>query len=403
MKKILVIAISVATLIAPPALACSFSNETPVKMLSFDTKAWKVIIGAMEQCDNFTAELNPEILAEQRKALNVRPAKYQIGSVTNSSLPLLLKDKSIRPLDVYIAKYGKNLHRHQMIKKDGKIVAIAATFNAQHLMYRRDILKKLNIPVPKTYTEVIAAAQKIKSSRLVDYPLGGAYKTGWDLAQEFINLYYGMGGKLVKKNNQPSINNARAKQTLRIMKSLVSYMDPDYLLSDSAHVQKQLQQGKIAMANLWSSHAAAMDDPKKSKVVGLIGFAAAPATQPGRPPATTLWWDGMVVAKKTAAGQEAETAFRLIMEGVSDDLFSANKNAAIWLTDAFKQPRFAAGALASLKGGAPFYPSSEAVVLMHTTLGNHIAEYLTGKKKAAKILKIVESEYTSVAQSNQLL
>ena len=41
-------------------------------------------------------------------------------------------------------------------------MAVAFMANAQHLVYRKDILEKLNIDVPKTYEEMLAAAQKLE-------------------------------------------------------------------------------------------------------------------------------------------------------------------------------------------------------------------------------------------------
>ena len=65
-------------------------------------------------------------------------------------------------------------------------MAVAFMANAQHLVYRKDILNKLNISVPKTYEEMLAAAKKIRESGLAKNPVGGAYKAGWNLAQELI-------------------------------------------------------------------------------------------------------------------------------------------------------------------------------------------------------------------------
>ncbi len=70
--------------------------------------------------------------------------------------------------------------------------------NAQHLVYRADILQELGIAPPQTYDEVLAAAEKIKASGKVQYPLGGTFKAGWDLAQDFNNIFVGFGGTFIK-------------------------------------------------------------------------------------------------------------------------------------------------------------------------------------------------------------
>lgn len=383
-------------LAAPGAHACDFQNATPVSMLSAGFEAWKVVAGAMEECGNFNAELDQEFRTKQPAAFAANPSQYALGGVANGTLVPLLNDGTIRPLNSLVDKHGKHLLPNQLIQNDGDVVAIAMMINAQHLMYRKDILADLGVAVPATYDEVLAAAETIQAAGVVDYPLGGTYKSGWNLAQEFVNMYLGAGGALFDSGNNPAINNAQGEAALGMMKRLSAYMDPEYLVSDSTYVQQQFQQGKIAMANLWSSRAGAMDNAEESTVVGLIEFAAAPAVNPGGKPATTLWWDGMVIAANISDAA-AEAAFRLMMHGISDPVLSANQDAAIWLTDAFPPARIAAGTIASAQGGAPSYPASTAMGLMHTALGNNIADFLTGKESAAQTLADIEDAYITAA------
>ena len=70
-----------------------------------------------------------------------------------------------------------------------------------------------------------------------------------------------------------------------------------------------------------------MDDPAHSKVVGKIGFAAAPTIMPGGKPATTLWWDGFAIPKNFDG--DPELAFQVMMEGLEDSVVVANNNVAI--------------------------------------------------------------------------
>jgi len=401
-KASLAAAAAAAFLAAPNARACDFQNTTPVSMLSAGFEAWKVVAGAMEECGNFNAELDQEFRTKQPAAFAANPSQYALGGVANGTLVPLLNDGSIRPLNSLVDKYGKHLSANQLIRNDGDVVAIAMMINAQHLMYRKDILGDLGIAVPATYGEVLAAAEKIQAAGVVDYPLGGTYKSGWNLAQEFVNMYLGAGGELIDSGNNPAINNAQGEAALGMMKRLSAYMDPEYLVSDSTYVQQQFQQGKIAMANLWASRAGAMDNAEESTVVGLIEFAAAPAVNPGGNPATTLWWDGMVIAANITDAQ-AEAAFRLMMHGISDPVLIANQDAAIWLTDAFPPARIAAGAMASAQGGAPSYPASTAMGLLHTALGNNIADFLTGKESAKQTLADIEEAYITAAKEAGVL
>ena len=377
--------------------ACSFSNSVPLKSLTAGFEAWKSVTTAMAECGNFTPELDQDFRKKQPDAFAAKPALYQIGGVANSTMVPLLDAGTIRPLDGLVAKYGGHLKSNQMIKIEGKIMAIAMMVNAQHLMYREDILNNLGIAVPTTYGELISAAEKIQQAGLVDYPLGGTYKAGWNLAEEYVNMYLGFGGEFFGDGNTPAINNLDGILTLETMKVLSQYMDPEYLVSDSTYVQKQFQQGKIAMANLWASRAGAMDDAKESQVVGKVQFASAPAPTSGNRPASTLWWDGIVIAKNISDA-EAEAAFRVAMEGLDRQMVQAHNEDAIWLIDGYSAGKAAKGASDTATNGAVPYPASKKMGLMHTALGNGIADFLTGKKDARTALADIETAYTTAAK-----
>ena len=110
-------------------------------------------------------------------------------------------------------------------------------------------------------------------------------KSGWNLAQEFVNMYPGFGGALLNDDNTSAVNSDAGLKALETMKAGMQYMDPEVLVSDSTYVQQQFQQGKIAMANLWASRGGAMNDEAESQVVGKVAMAAAPTAMDGGAPA----------------------------------------------------------------------------------------------------------------------
>ena len=400
--KTLALAAALALVAGGANAACAFKNDVPLKSLSAGFEAWKAATGAMAECGNLEAELDQEFRTKQPAAFAADPSLYHIGGVSNGTLVPLLSEGTIRPLDDLVAKYGSHLRPNQLIKIDGKVMAIAMMVNAQHLMYRSDILGDLGIAQPTTYEEVLAAAETIQAAGTVEYPLGATVKAGWDLAQDFVNMFIGFGGTFMDSENNPTINNEMGINTLEMMKALTAYMDPEYLVSNSTYVQQQFQQGKIAIANLWASRAAAMDDEAESQVVGKVTMAAAPAAAAGGRPASTLWWDGIVIAKNITDA-EAEAAFQVAMEGLDTEMVSANNDAAIWLIEGFTPGRLAEGAIATANAGAVPYPASRAMGLMQTALGNGVADFLTGAKYVATTLTDIEAEYITAAKEAGLL
>ncbi|MGD1887020.1 MAG: ABC transporter substrate-binding protein [Cohaesibacteraceae bacterium] len=387
------------THLAGPAHAdCAFENTVPISSLSAGFEAWKSVTDAMAECGNFEAELDQEFRTKQPSAFAADPSLYQIGGVANGTITPLLNEGTIRPLDDLVDAYGQNLSPNQLIRIDGQVMAIAMMVNTQHLMYRQDILDELGLDVPTSWDEVLEAAETIQAAGVVDYPLGGTMKAGWNLAQDFNNMFLGFGGTFVGADGMPNINSEAGLAALDMMQRLTAYMDPEYLVSDSTYVQQQFQQGSIAMANLWASRAAAMDNADESQVVGLVDTAAAPRATSDGPPATTLWWDGIVIAANIT-DEEAEAAFRVAMEGLDTEMVTANNDDAIWLVNGYQPNRLAGGAIATATATpAPSsYPSSSEMGLMHTAIGNQLSAFFTGDLSAEDAWAAVEDEYITAA------
>lgn len=384
--------------------ACSFQNDVEIKTLSAGFEAWKAVTDAMAECGNVSAELDQEFRQKQPAAFAANPSLYALGGVSNGTVTPLINEGTIRPLDDLVEKYGQNLTPNQLIRVDGQIMAVAMMVNTQHMMYRSDIFADLGLEAPTTYDEVLTTAAAIQEAGVVEYPLGATMASGWNLAQDFNNMFLGFGGTFYNDDSTPAVNSEAGVKALEMMKALTAYMDPEYLISDSTYVQQQFQQGKIAMANLWGSRGAAMDDPAESQVVGKVGSAPAPIAMDGGAPATTLWWDGIVIAKNIT-DEQADAAFRVAMEGLDTDMVKANNAAAIWLIAGYVPNEMASGAIETATASpAPVsYPSTSQMGLMHTAIGNELDAYFTGGRSAEETLAAIEESYTSAAKEAGLL
>lgn len=403
--RTLLIAGAVAALATGASAECAFQNDVPIKTLSAGFEAWKSVTDAMAECGNVEAELDQEFRNKQPAAFAANPAIYQIGGVSNGTITPLLNEGTIRPLNDLVEKYGQNLQPNQLIRVGDDIMAIAMMVNTQALTYRKDIFDDLGLEVPTTYEELFSAADKIREAGVVDYPLGGMTMAGWNLALEWINMYGGLAGNAyVNADGTPNFNNPEGIEALEILKRATEYMDPEYLVSDSTYVQQQMQQGKIAMANLWASRAGAMDNEAESTVVGKVNTAAAPLAKDGAGPVATLWWDGIVLARNMT-DEEADAAFRVAMEGLDRQMVEAHNDDAIWIIEGYVPGRLAEGAIATaMNDPAPVsYPSTTEMGLVHTAIGNQIGGFFTGEKSAEQALADAEADYTTAAKEAGLL
>ena len=394
-----------ALLAAPLAQAdCAFEGSGSVAILSNDFPALNAVNSAAKECASESLTVTANETTEHRdiqvEALMAQPANFNVVIVANSSIVPLLNGGLIRPLDDLVAKYGSHLAPSQLVTVDGKIMAIAFMANAQHLMYRSDLLEAAGAAPPKTYDEVIAAAEAIRSAGLMEYPLSGTYKAGWNLGEEFVNLYVGLGGEFFEPGTAvAAIRNEKALAALDMMKRLTSYMHPDFLTFDLDLVAPQLLQNQTAMGNLWGSRGGAILDPANAAegVAGNIVLAAAATIGGGDVPAATLWWDGFTIATHQS-DEAAETAFRVMMEAVDAEMVSANNEKAVWLGPAYEPTPASAGVFATAEGGAPPYPMLPYMGLLHIAFGSNLADFLQGKESAEQTLEDVDAAYAAAAK-----
>ena len=357
------------------------------------------------------AEVSTNLTADHQK-INVpgmqgNPAEYTSAIVANSSIVALMNEDVIRPLDDLVAKHGGDLQSSQLIKINGKIMAVAFMANAQHLMYRKDVLADLGISVPKTYEEMLAAAEKIRSSGKMQNPVGGAYAAGWNLAQEFNNMFLGYGGSHFEAGTaNPSVNSEAGINALNMMKSLSGYMNPDFLTHDSNATNAEYRAGNIALLNMWGSRASSQTTAEGVTDAVKDGHAiAGPMTVGGgSTAASTLWWDGWTVAKNISDA-EAEATFIAMMNGINPSMMNDEniRTQAVWLIDGYKPTDAAVGVFEAAKMGTTPYPMLPYMGLLHTALGAELPDFMQGKESAEQALADVEAAYVAAAKEKGYL
>ena len=389
------------------AQACEISAR--VSVVGNEFPAIQTVGAGAAACTG--AEVSTNLTADHQK-INVpgmqgNPAEYTSAIVANSSIVALMNEDVIRPLDDLVAKHGGDLKSSQLIKVNGKIMAVAFMANAQHLMYRKDVLADLGISVPKTYEEMLAAAEKIRESGKMSNPVGGAYKAGWNLAQEFNNMFLGYGGSHFEAGSaNPSVNSEAGVNALNMMKALSEYMNPDFLTHDSNVTNAEYRAGNIALLNMWGSRASSQTTAEGVTDAVKNGHAiAGPMTVGGgSTAASTLWWDGWTVAKNISDA-EAEATFIAMMNGISPSMMSDEniRTQAVWLIDGYKPTDAAIGVFEAAKMGTTPYPMLPYMGLMHTALGAELPDFMQGKESAEQALADVEAAYEAAAKEKGYL
>ena len=388
---------------------CGISGGN-ISILANDFPATQAVTAEAAKCagDGVTVEtnLNKDFKDIMVASLTASPSQYSSVIVNNGALVTLMNNGLVRPLDDLIAKHGKGLNENQLITVDGKVMAVAFMANAQHLFTRKDVLEKAGVDgIPETYEDVISAADAIRSAKLMEYPIALNTKPGWNLGEEFINMYMGTGAELFKSGTaEVAVNNEHGVATLNMLKSLVSYSNPDFLTFDSNVTRAEWEAGNLALAAMWGTRGSAILDGEGS-VDGVSSntvLSAAPTWGNNARPASTLWWDGISISTNVSDA-DAEATFLALMNGISSTMVKANNDAAIWLIDGFESSIASAGVAGTVAGGAAPYPMLPFMGTLHTALGGEISDFLQGSESAEQALSDVEAAYTTAAKERGFL
>jgi maltose-binding protein MalE len=403
-------ATAIALLNGTTAMAACGITEGRISVVGNEFPAIQSIAKRMGDCAATGVELKSNLTADHQK-INVagmqgNPAEYTSAIIANSSIVALINEDVIRPLDDLMATYGAAIPDSQKIVIDGKVMAVAFMANAQTLAYRQDVLAQIGVEPPKTYEDLLAAAKLIRDQGIMANPVGGSYAAGWNLAQEFVNMYLGYGGAFFAPGTaEVSINNAQGVDALNMMKSLSEYMNPDFLTHDSNATQAEWEAGNVALMNMWGSRMQnLMDDQGSEPVVYENTKVAGPMTVGGgTSPATTLWWDGWTVAKNVSDADAAATFQAMAYASSPDILTPETMNQAVWLLAGYTPDAVSEGVLAAVSAGTTPYPMLPYMGLLHTALGDNLADFLQGKESAEQALADAEAAYSTAAREKGFL
>ena len=406
LKKVTLLSI-LAVIGGSAVSACEISAR--VSIVGNEFPAIQTVGSGAKECIGAEVTTN---LTKDHQSINVPgmqgdPAEYTSAIIANSSIVALMNEDVIRPLDNLVARYGDNLQSSQLIKIGGNIMAVAFMANAQHLMYRSDILSKIGVEPPKTYEDMLAAAKMIRDQGILENPIGGAYASGWNLAQEFNNMFLGYGGSHFKNGSaEPNVNTTAGVNALNMMKKLSDYMNPDFLTHDSNATNAEYRAGNIALLNMWGSRAASQTTAEGVTDAVKSGHAiSGPMTVGGgSTPASTLWWDGWTVAKNVS-DEEAEATFIAMMNAIRPEKMEDDsiRTQAVWLIDGYTPTDAAIGVFEAAKMATTPYPMLPYMGLMHSALGGELSDFMQGKESAQQALADVEAAYIAAAKEKGFL
>lgn len=409
MFKATVLGSALAVVAGSAAMAACPVTTGSIRILSNDFAALHAIADAAEACAGEGVEVVRNHTTEHRDiqvaALTADPAQYTSAVVANSSIVPLMNDGLIRPLNDLIAEYAPDLPALNQVSIGGEVMAIAFMANAQHLYVRTDILEEVGHDIPTTYEEVLEAAEAIRAAGIMEHPFAMNSATGWNLGEEFVNMYIGFGGDFFEPGSAaPAINNETGVAALEMMAALTEYSNPDFLTFDSNATAALWESGELALAVMWGSRGGPILDDEGStpEVVAATKLVGAPTVGGGDTPASTLWWDGFTISANIS-DEDAAATFQALIAGIGPEVVTANNDAAVWLSSAYEPGPAAAGVSETASSGARPYPMVPYMGLMHAALGAELSEFLQGSESAEQALADVEAAYIEAAREQGFL
>ncbi|HEX7056490.1 MAG TPA: sugar ABC transporter substrate-binding protein [Bacilli bacterium] len=210
----------------------------------------------------------------------------------------------LEPLDSYVnkdAEYDFNDFSKSAVGSttvDGHIAGVPIITEQEILYYRKDLLAKANLEVPKTIDELVAAAKKLHDPQNGIY---GFVARGQQsaLVTQVSSFIYSEGGDF-SKDGKATVNTPEAIKGMSIYADLLKNYGPPGVANMSwPQAIGIFAQGKAAFYTDADSIYKNATDPSKSKIADQVGFAVFPAGDAGSKPYNVTSW-GLAINSKSA-------------------------------------------------------------------------------------------------------
>jgi multiple sugar transport system substrate-binding protein len=179
-------------------------------------------------------------------------------------------------------------------RRDGKLYAAPFVGNIAMFAYRKDLLAKHGFERPKTWSEVVKAAQVIQSKEEGVSGLVFRGIKGNPIVTSFLPVLWAHGGQVVDDNGKAVLDTPEALKALTQFLSFKALAPKGVETYNATELRDAIHQGRAAIAvEMWSSWAGSLDDAKVSKVGGQVEVVASPGEVKGPAPMLGAWLLGI--------------------------------------------------------------------------------------------------------------
>jgi multiple sugar transport system substrate-binding protein len=233
--------------------------------------------------------------------LGAKTANYASHTADPMYLPLYQVNKWVDPLDDYLNN-PKLTDKAWFDLEDiiplwrvadslkGKLYGMPVEGEATIHIYRRDIYEKLSLKPPETMDELEETAKK---SNKFDGKIAGLALRGFRGAGQNIyiwpSLFMAWGGKWFGAKGEPQVNSEAGVKSLEFYcRVLQNFGPPGVENWNWPEIMESFAGGNVVQYIDANSTASVLENPKKSKVAGAIGYQRWPKGPSGRR-VTSIW------------------------------------------------------------------------------------------------------------------
>jgi multiple sugar transport system substrate-binding protein len=167
---------------------------------------------------------------------------------------------------------------------ENKLYGFPLKADGRLFLYRKDVFSKYGKKVPRTWDEYLELAKFFNGKDWngdgkPEYGCAVRFESDVVAGGRFAEIMAGHGGQLIDSKYQPHLNSPEAIAAMDKVIELLKYAPKDTLAYGFTEYNNAYLLGHIPMIPTWSEVAATAEDPTKSKVVGLTGYAAIPGSK----------------------------------------------------------------------------------------------------------------------------
>ena len=386
-----------------------------IAMTDGDAPRIQPLVDEYAKANNVTIDLqqNPYAALQQKLTLSLTQGTgdYDVVTLDDPWMPQFAGGQFLMNLQELMDKKGEKVDPDFIpellalgdFPKGSGLRGIPWVGNVQVFAWRSDVLKEMGIENPKSWDDVLAAAQKITEAKGGEglYGIGLRGQAGNPAATSFLPILRGYGTDLFNDKWEPQLETDAAKKAMAATLALAKVAPPGVENCDHATNGRNMYSGVTAMSgDIWPDQLLQIYDPSVSKVVGKVDIGGEPAAEGVKPANMTGNW--LLGIPEGAKDPDAALAFitwftaaaqqkRLLM----DQAIPATRTSVMTDPEAVAKFPFLPGLLAAAKNALP-RPRTPSYNAVEAVYGQYVAQAIAGQVSGDEALANANKDITDI-------